>query len=69
MVKWEYCQLVHTIAYYQSGGKGESVLLRRFGPEGTEQDRIYEAEIEARPKKGGQPPNDKSENFPSDITG
>jgi hypothetical protein len=32
MVKWEYCQLVHTIVHYESGGKGESVLLRRFSP-------------------------------------
>ena len=69
MVKWEYCQLVHTIAYYQSSGKGESVLLRRFTPKGQESDRIYESQVEARPEKGDQPPSTKSENIPSDITG
>ena len=43
MVKWIYCQLVHTIAHYENGTKGESALLRSFTPEGTETDRIFEA--------------------------
>ena len=69
MVKWEYCQLVHTIAHYEVGTKGESVLLRRFAQEGTKKDRIYDTQVEARPSEQGQRPKDKSENIPTDITG
>ena len=69
MVKWEYCQPVHTIAHYEVGTMGESVLLRRFTLEGTKKDRIYEKEVEARPKNQGQQPKDTSENISTDITG
>jgi len=69
MVKWKYCQLVHTIAQYENGTKGESVLLRSFTPEGTETDRIFEAQVEPRPEKREQRPNINSENISTDITG
>ena len=69
MVKWKYCQLVHTIAHHENGTKGESVILRSFTPEGTETDRIFEAQVEPRPEKREQLPNTNSENISTDFRG